>query len=126
MSYAITITINELPKAVNAWRGKHWRVRYAEDQKWVRNIANILLSGRPLMKPASPLKKARLTLVRYSSRCPDHDGLVSSFKTVIDALVRNGVLEDDSYQHIGMPEYLWEKAPPKAGKIRVSVEEVRP
>jgi Holliday junction resolvase RusA-like endonuclease len=121
MAYAVHFLIEMLPKTVNAWRGKHWRIRYAEDQKWVKRIAGELTV---VGKPQAPLKTARLKLVRHSSSCPDHDGLVSSFKTVIDALVRNGVLEDDSYAHIGMPVYGWAKARPKHGHIEVTVEEI--
>jgi hypothetical protein len=72
-------------------------------------------------RPKEPYKKASLTLIRCSSVCPDADGLVQSFKAVIDALVFNKILEDDSMAHIGMPNYKWLKAKPKQGKIVVSV-----
>jgi len=123
MAYACVLTFALLPKPVNAWRGLHWRFRHTEDKRWKRLVGEAFLSPDCHLPPV-PLRRAKLTLIRYSSRCPDHDGLVSSFKTVIDALVKNRVLEDDSYEHIGMPEYRWEKAPPKAGRIEVFVEEL--
>lgn len=76
------------------------------------------------IKPKWPLKKAKLTLIRYSSVCPDSDGLVSGFKHIIDGLVIGRVLVNDKFENIGMPTYLWEKAAPRGGRIRVIVEEV--
>ncbi len=119
--YTFGFSYPQLPKTVNAWRGMHWRFRHAEDKKWKKIVGELLLSHR---KPAAPLKRAKLKLTRFSLVCPDHDGLVSSFKGVVDALVKNGVLEDDSFAHIGVPEYRWEKASPKQGRIEVMVEEV--
>jgi Holliday junction resolvase RusA-like endonuclease len=119
--YTFGFIYHQLPKPVNAWRGLHWRFRHAEDKKWKKIVGQLLLAHR---KPAAPLKRAKLKLTRFSSVCPDSDGLTSSFKAVLDALVHNGVLEDDSFKHIGMPEYRWEKASPKQGRIEVMVEEV--
>lgn len=75
-------------------------------------------------KPATPLERARLVLTRFSSVAPDPDGLVSGFKHVIDGLVQCGVLSNDRYDNIGMPDYRWQKVPPKAGRIRVEVRGV--
>lgn len=75
-------------------------------------------------RPPEPLKYARLTLVRFSSVCPDFDGLVSSWKPVIDGLIHARIIEDDSMKNIGMPKFHWEKAPPKKGWILVRVEEL--
>jgi Holliday junction resolvase RusA-like endonuclease len=76
-------------------------------------------------RPPAPLKRAKLTLVRYSSVSPDFDGLVSSWKAPIDGLIHAGVIEDDSMEHIGVPAFHWEKAPPKRGKIFIGVEEMQ-
>jgi hypothetical protein len=73
-------------------------------------------------KPPEPLKQAKLTLTRFSTTRPDPDGLTSSFKHIIDGLVLSGILEDDDHDHIGFPTYLWEKVPPKQGKIKIIVE----
>jgi hypothetical protein len=54
-----------------------------------------------MKKPKAPLKRARLTLIRYSHRMLDYDGLVGSMKPVVDALVASGVLEDDSWNVLG-------------------------
>lgn len=71
-----------------------------------------------------PLERARLTLTRYSSVAPDFDGLVSSFKHIIDGLIDAGVIVGDSMKVIGAPTYLWEKTSPAKGRVKVIVEEV--
>jgi hypothetical protein len=48
-------------------------------------------------KPKDPLTKANITLIRHSYRYLDYDGLVGSFKPVVDALVSCGVLIDDNW-----------------------------
>jgi hypothetical protein len=74
-------------------------------------------------KPTTPLKKARVTVVRHSSVAPDYDGLVSGAKSVIDGLVECGVLEDDSLAHIGMPSFSWEKCKKGEGRLTITIEE---
>jgi hypothetical protein len=119
MRYCISFWINELPKPVNRQTSMHW----AQKAKYVKHwhaLVGAAVSGK---KPHAPLKRAYLTLVRYSSREPDFDGLVSSFKPVVDGLITCGVLEDDKVSNVGQPAYLWELSPPNKGKIFVRVEE---
>lgn len=69
-----------------------------------------------------PLQTARLTLTRYSTIEPDYDGLVSSFKPIIDGLVEAGFLAGDKRANIGVPDYRWEKAKRGQGRITVRIE----
>ncbi len=71
-----------------------------------------------------PLKKAKLTLTRFSSIKPDFDNRVISFKPIIDGLVLAGVIEDDNEDVIGIPEYPHEKTSPRKGQIRIHVEAI--
>jgi hypothetical protein len=117
--YKLTFEIPGLPRMTNP-SGKsnsHW-VRYNEAKKWKAMVGLIVASKRP----PTPLEKAKLTLTRFSSVSPDPDGLVSGFKHVIDGLREAGVLANDRYSNIGMPDYRWEKAKQKQGKIKVTVE----
>ena len=82
---------------------------------------NIELIGKE--KPCKPLEKAKLTLIRHSSSEPDYDGLVSSFKYVIDSLVTLKILVNDKSKNIGVPDYKWQKAPAMKGFITVGIEE---
>jgi Holliday junction resolvase RusA-like endonuclease len=68
------------------------------------------------------LRLARITFTRCSSVESDYDNLVISFKNCLDGLRAAGVIVDDRKANIGRPEYLWQKAPPNAGSIKVKVE----
>ena len=118
MKYEMEFEINDLPKTINAIGYTHWAIKAKEARKWKKLVAFEILSKGP----CTLLQKAKITLTRFSSRCPDSDGLVSSFKHVIDGIVDSGMLPNDTFKTIGMPTYLWEKAPAKKGKIKVKIE----
>ena len=118
--YEIEFQINELPPTINAIGRKHWAVLAKNARRWKDLIASAVRQCRP----SSPLKNARLKLTRHSSVEPDFDGICSSFKHPIDGLVEAGVLVDDRFSNIGMPEYGWIKAKRGQGFITVKVEEV--
>lgn len=113
----IRAEINSLPPLPN--HKKHWR-RISSDRKKWRRWSFFATVGQ---KPPSPFLKARLTLTRHSSSEPDYDGLVASFKSIIDGLVDAGILANDKMSNIGIPTYRWMYAPPKLGKISIVVEE---
>lgn len=117
--YRLEFTLCGLPKTTNRSIGKHFRAYMKERDAWRAGV-NAAISGR---LPPKPLKRARLTLTRYSSVEPDFDGLVSSFKAVTDAL-RGRVIDDDRPSCIGSPIFRWERAKPKCGRIGVVVEEI--
>jgi Holliday junction resolvase RusA-like endonuclease len=112
-------TVDDLPKLPNSLLGAHWTVRAGHAKSWHRKVEKAIIGA----KPAKPLARARVTLVRSSPRPPDFDGLVGSFKPVLDALKHLGVIEDDTMIHIGQPDYRWEKAKRGSSSIRVVVEE---
>ena len=121
MIYTLQFQINDLPKMANIQNGKsHWRHAHQEVQKWHKLVWAAVGSK----KPSSPLEKVRLTLTRFSSACPDYDGLVRGFKSVVDGLCKCGVLKDDKLSTTGTWDCQWKVAPPKQGKIEVKVEEV--
>lgn len=112
--------INNLPKMTNRTIGKHWINKHKESVIWRRLVAEQVTIHR---LADLKLNRAILSLVRCSSKAPDSDGLVSGFKVVIDALVKFGVLVDDNYKIIGMPNYKWEYRPKRdGGMIRVKIE----
>jgi hypothetical protein len=118
--YRVSFSLPGLPATTNSGGRTHWAVKVKEANMWKRLVGLAASNKRPL----KPLKKAKLMLVRYSSSECDFDGLVSSFKHIIDGLVESGILENDKPSNIGQSQYLWEKAPPKNGRIFVAVEEV--
>lgn len=117
MNYELKIRIDELPKTRNTLSAKHWRVRHNESTKWHRLVFNHTHG----LKPPAPLDKCILTLERHSSAEPDYDGLVSSFKYPIDALVMAEIITDDKPSVIVDSNYRWFKTSPKKGFIIISV-----
>lgn len=92
----------------------HWAVKAKHNAAWKKNVGLRILVN----KPSIPFKQANMVCIRYSSTEPDFDGLVMSFKPVIDAFVSYGFLRDDKPSNLNVT-YRWEKCAPKRGCIRV-------
>lgn len=118
--YQLKITIPGLPKTTNGNARAHWRRLQQQAKTWQR--ATLLAIGS--QRPIAPLKRARLVLTRHSSREPDFDGLVSSFKHCVDSLVKAGVIIDDKMSVIGQPDYRWQRAPMRGGFVTIEVSEI--
>ena len=73
-------------------------------------------------KPAEPLQRSAIHLIRYSSVEPDPDNLAASFKPVIDGLREAGVIVNDRSENVEL-RFSWRKAPQNMGMIRVEVRE---
>lgn len=119
--YHTIFEIKGLPKTVNALGRKHWAIKKKHNDDWTKQVFFALFGGNGL--PDKPLKSATITLTRCSSSEPDFDGLVSSFKVILDSLTRVGVIEDDKPSIIGTPTYVWQQCKQKQGKIRVEITE---
>ncbi len=117
--YQLHLKIAGLPLTANSLMKKSAiYLKRAERLKWTHAI-HYLSAGK---RPKSPLRRAKLKCFRHSSVCPDFDGLVSSFKFVIDALVTCHIIEDDSMKVVDMPEFKWFKAKKSEGYIDIFVE----
>lgn len=124
--YRLEITVQGLPNPINKTNVRsHWTIRKKHADLWKRRVWAMVLVTKP-GPPKEPLKKAKLTLIRYTAGADilDYDGLVSSFKFPIDALKHSGVIIDDKMSVIGCPEYRVEKCSRGKGKITIIVEEV--
>jgi hypothetical protein len=115
----IKFELNILPKMANGSHG-NWRAEAGRKAKLKEMVGEVLLG----QIPKTPFPKAFATFTRCSSCQPDYDGLVHGFKTVRDALKKFGVITDD-HPDVFDAKYLWEKAKPKCGGIKVSCEEVK-
>lgn len=118
-SYRLEFTLPGLPKIITNGNQGNWRAKHFGKKEWQIKTANM---SRIIGIPYVPLTKALVTLIRYSSVEPDYEGLVASFKPILDGLVRGGVIIDDRMSVIGKPTYDWEEAPPRMGRIKVLVE----
>lgn len=110
-----TISIDFLPKTRNELERRHYR-EVTNEKNRVYTAVGFHVRRHA---PKKPFKKASLTLIRHSSVEPDWDGLISSFKYVVDALVHYKLIVDDKMENIGRSHVHWKKAPPKKGFITV-------
>lgn len=115
--YQLVFTLPWLTQMANVWGRTHGFQRNKEAQTVYQAVA-VSVGHR---KPRQPLERAELILTRYSASQPDYDGLVLSFKAVVDGLVRIGVLKDDTLSVTGPWRVDWAKVPRKSGHLRIEV-----
>jgi hypothetical protein len=118
--YRLELKLDGLPKTTNNSKS-NWRARMAEARKW-KQLVYYKIDAT--MRPNHVLVNAKLTLIRHSSVSPDFDGLVSSFKHIIDGLISAQVIFNDKMENIGQPTYKWEQAPKNRGHVTIIVEEL--
>lgn len=112
----ISFELNGLPPLANKQKG-HWAKRARTAKQW-KEACGYMLLGK---KPKEPLNKIHVVFTRFSSKEPDFDGLVHSFKPILDSLVEYGIVVDDKPSNVSA-DYRWSWAPMRAGKIRVEVK----
>lgn len=116
--YRLHLEFPILAKTLNEILYKNrWYVKREKDM-WGELLGSMLIGKLP---PA-PLGKAKITLIRHSSRQCDYDNLVFSGKFIVDFL-KGRVIVDDNMQAIGIPTYLWKKGKAKHGKTELIVTE---
>lgn len=111
--------IHDLPKLPNATMYKHWRTKHQEAAKWKKLVVEACTYAKITKLQ---LHSATLSFERHSSREPDFDSLVASFKHVTDGLVEAGVIVNDKPSVIGQSSFRWIKEKQKNAKIRVCIE----
>lgn len=119
MKYSLTFELPGLPKGMNGSHG-HWKVAYKRRKMW-RSASYGAAVGK---RPKTPLERCRIICTRFSSIESDYDNLVASFKPIIDGLIDAKIIVNDSSEFVKERSYLWVKAKPKGGKVKVQVEEI--
>lgn len=94
----MVLNIPESTPSLNPVLGAHWSKRYAQKEKWAWLIRAARLEAR--LFPSQPLQKARLTIERWGPRRIDYDNFVGGAKGIVDLLVHEGFIVDDSPDHI--------------------------
>lgn len=123
MIYFARIIIEALPERFNENKRQNFRTRHRKSLRWHRLVIDsFVLQRQPI--PEKPLDRANITLIRHSSQCPDYDGLVQSFKPLVDGLVKAKIIIDDNMKVIGKPDYQWKLAPIRKGFVEIVVESV--
>jgi Holliday junction resolvase RusA-like endonuclease len=118
--YTLEFSIAEVTESANKMLRMHWGARERYNKKWERLVWAHVWPR----KPEQPLARAKVTLTRHSVRKMDADNCRLSFKPIMDALVKYGVLLDDTVAVVGEPVVIQEKAPLRQKSIRVRVEEI--
>ena len=116
MDKIVDIFIPELPSLNIANRPSRWAI-IKEKKRWA-DLVQVYTK-----KPRKPLEVALVTLRRCSTREPDHDNLVISFKYILDAIVNRGILEDDKTKNFkyGKPDYKWAKVGQKEQGVHIEI-----
>jgi Holliday junction resolvase RusA-like endonuclease len=91
MSYKLNFELLKLPPSLNVFMRWHYRKRAAEFKKIEQSCY------AQIKRPKVPLDNYKIKFTRYTNRPLDIDNLVASFKPILDALVRSGVITDDKW-----------------------------
>lgn len=127
----ITFSLPEPFALLNVQQRRYFRTRARMKISTARQIIAAIGDARP----SGPFQKARVTVTRYSSGCPDRDGLYGGVKDLLDCLttpkpqangrVRNkygiGLIVDDSPSHIEL-DVRAERCPRSEQRTEVVVE----
>lgn len=97
MGYSLTFEIFTMPLTLNQVMAKHWRSRHANFEKIKNEIKHSVLQFK---RPESPIRKAEIVIFRHSPGILDRDNAYFTAKPILDALVREGVLEDDGFEMV--------------------------
>lgn len=118
-SYAHAFELKELLPSLNVFMRWHYRKR-ASEFKRIEKLCSLLI-----VRPPSPLTKYHITFTRHTQKPLDIDNLVASFKPVMDAIVRAGVIEDDKWCTFENVSYRQVRAEKKTDqKTSVSIQEL--
>ena len=101
----------------NDWFRMPLKSRLRHKRQWRDWTVFALLAGQ-----VPSLGRARVTFVRWSSREPDSDGLVASFKHVRDALALAHVIDDDGRGYLDAV-YRHGHCARDAARIELTIEE---
>jgi Holliday junction resolvase RusA-like endonuclease len=88
------------------------KAQYREDCGW------LIFAGGPA--PFYPPVTAQVTFVVTDARRRDSDNFMAMLKPMWDALVAQGVLQDDSHDKLKILEPKWERGPEKKVVVELS------
>lgn len=118
--YSLEFTIQGLPRIFTNGSHGHWTIKHKARLTWAKLVTQAIGAK----KPSAPLRVAQAEFVRVSSKEPDFDNLVSSFKGVRDSLIKCGIIENDKTSNLPNAIYRWEFVKRGQGHIKVSIKEV--
>lgn len=95
--YLLELNLRFIPRRLNEVLRQHHMKRHSEISEIYRLI-HLSTVGK---RPNSPLEKCSITIIRHSSRSLDWDNCVSSYKPIIDGLVKIKIIMDDTWETTG-------------------------
>lgn len=96
------IIVEELAPSLNKWQRMHWGKRSKIKEQWQWLIKE--------QKPHMHDRPVSITYTRVSTQPMDLDNTAASFKPIGDALVKCGVIEDDSPDIVQELTVQWQKS----------------
>jgi hypothetical protein len=105
----LTLKMPRRLESPNTWNGRHWSVKHQISQEWEAHLvwASWTQAGDYRRMALDAPKRRRVTVERQvpSGRnfIRDDDNLVFSTKPLRDALVRQGLIHDDSRKWLEHP-----------------------
>lgn len=96
------LNIAEPTPSLNRTQRRHWTHGYRLKKHWQKLVWAARFSQLPA-QGVTALSRARVTVTRYTPHpIRDRDNLYGGCKNLMDALVSNGLIEDDSNEHIDL------------------------
>ena len=106
MKQTVTIPIPEKVSTNAIYAGKHWTYRNRQKEDWLWSVKSVRANLRPV--ESYPVT---LCMTFYlKGRVLDSSNCSFMGKMIEDALVKLGVLKDDSYKYVHKVAYSAEKA----------------
>jgi len=107
----LVLEIPEPMPSVNRLHGRHWGRKVKMNKRWAWLTRIALCEARRAAEPGDPiltaglwpLKRAVVRVIRHGPRLLDPDNASGGLKWMIDSLVREGILTNDSPKHLTLP-----------------------
>lgn len=97
----IVLTIDKPTPSMNRMTGFHWSHRRKVREEWGWLVKHALLRASIFVPPN--WQKARVTLERHGHNTLDRDNLRAGFKYIMDSLVAEKIIANDTPDVIGEP-----------------------
>lgn len=97
----LTLSLDQATPSLNEVNKMHWSQRNKMRGQWQWLVRAAVLNDKVTVVQH---QKARVTIERYGPRRLDHDNLVGGAKQLMDSIVREGFVVDDSPEHL-LTEY---------------------
>lgn len=95
----ITLCLEAATPSLNAMNKMHWARRHRLRGQWQWLVKAAVLNDKVTVKT---IPNAKVTIERYGAKKLDHDNFVGGAKQLIDSLVQEGFLVDDSPSHVSI------------------------